>query len=300
MFIKSDSNNVELLVHSPAKVNLLLSIHGKRPDDFHELTSLVAALEFGDELSVESNNSVDVLHCSDPALSTGAENLVLKAAAAFRNRLGCDVYFKFNLEKRIPVGAGLGGGSGNAAAALRGMNQLLGEPLSRQVLLEVAAELGSDCPFFIEGNPAWMCGRGEEIEPLDKALAEQLHGVPVVLFKPEFSVNTAWAYKYLATNMPHLYKLEAVETRLVEHSIRDGNFKKVLFNTFETSVGNKYLAIPTLLEQLRDLGVACLMSGSGSCCFALLEDKHVPVAQIKRVVQDAWGKSVFWVETFIC
>ena len=300
VFIQTESNNFKLRVHSPAKVNLLLSVHGRRSDGFHELTSLVAALKFGDELNLELGDQADVLECSDPAVPTGAENLVLKAAEAFRSRLGRAVYFKFNLEKRIPVGAGLGGGSGNAASALLGMNQLLGGPLSRQTLCEVAAELGSDCPFFIEGKPAWMFGRGETIEPLDDALAEKLLGTPVVLFKPDFSINTAWAYEYLAKKMPQLYRPEAVNTGIVEEMIQNGVLKNVLSNTFEASVGNKYLALPTLLEQLRDSGVVCLMSGSGSCCFALPEDKNMPVAQIKSVVQDAWGKSVFWVETFIC
>ena len=125
-------------------------------------------------------------------------------------------------------------------------------------------------------------------------------GKPVVLFKPDFAVRTGWAYEYLAGKMSRLYQPEAVDTGMVEKSIQHGALKNVLSNTFEASVGNKYLALPTLLEQLRASGVACLMSGSGSCCFALPEDKNMPVAQIKTIVQEAWGESVFWVETFIC
>ena len=295
-----NKNNSELSVHSPAKINLLLAIHGRRPDGFHELTSLVAALDFGDELTVGFSDHADQLSCSDPAVPSGTENLVLQAAEAFRRRLGRMVHFKFDLEKRIPMGAGLGGGSGNAAAALRAMNQLLGEPLSMQTLQEIAAELGSDCSFFIEGKPAWMSGRGETIEPLDTSLAEQLRGTPVVLFKPDFAINTAWAYGFLATRTPQAYQPEAVDKKHVEDSIQRGESGRILLNTLETPVGHKYLALPTLLEQLRDVEVSCLMSGSGSCCFALPRDSHRSVAQIRNVVQDAWDKSVFWVETFIC
>lgn len=298
--MSSNKNNSELSVHSPAKINLLLAIHGRRPDRFHELTSLIAALDFGDELTVGFCDYTDQLHCSDPAVPGGLENLILQAAAAFRRRLGRMVYFKFNLEKRIPMGAGLGGGSGNAAAALRAMNQLLGEPLSARTLQEIAAELGSDCPFFVEGKPAWMSGRGETIELLETIVAEQLRGTPVVLFKPDFSINTAWAYESLATRTPQAYQPEAVDKKQVEYSIQRCEFGRILLNTLETPVGHKYLALSTLLEQLRAAGVSCLMSGSGSCCFALPRDSHLSVAQIRNVVQDAWGKSVFWVETFIC
>ena len=98
----------EITIHSPAKVNLMLSVHGRRPDGFHELTSLMVALKFGDALTVRIRNAnEDVLRCSDPAVPSGAENLVLRAASAFRECLGQSVYFEFHLEKRIPMGAGV-------------------------------------------------------------------------------------------------------------------------------------------------------------------------------------------------
>ncbi|KRP37574.1 MAG: hypothetical protein ABS34_02080 [Opitutaceae bacterium BACL24 MAG-120322-bin51] len=297
---QTNSSSGELTLPSPAKVNLMLSVHGRRADRLHRLTSLVVALEFGDTLTIRAGGSTDVLRCSDPAVPLGPENLVLKAAAAFRSRLGRAAHFEFDLYKRIPMGAGLGGGSGNAAVALRGMNQLSGEPFTNQVLCELAAQLGSDCTFFIEGQPAWMRGRGEVIEPLAAEVAERLRGTRLVLFRPNFGVETAAAYGSLAAGAPDSYEPESVAVARLERFIESGALGDVLFNSFEGPVGSKYLAISTLLAQLRAAGVECLMSGSGSCCFALLEKNCADVGQIEEIVRDAWGEAVFWVETSIC
>jgi len=277
----------------------MLSVHGRRADGFHALTSLVVALGFGDTLTVRTGGTADVLRCSDPAVPLGPENLVLRAAAAFRARLGRAVHFEFDLDKRIPMGAGLGGGSGNAAVALCGMNQIAGEPFTNAVLCEIAADLGSDCPFFIEGQPAWMRGRGEVIEPLEAELAERLRGTRLVLFRPNFGVETAGAYGRLVEGAPDSYESETAGVGRLERYIASGTLGDVLFNSFEAPVGSKYLAISTLLEQLRASGVECLMSGSGSCCFALLGKDGADAVGIEEIVRDAWGEAVFWVETSI-
>lgn len=277
----------------------MLSVHGKRADGFHALTSLVVALGFGDTLTIRLNGAEDVLHCSDPVVPLGPENLVLKAAVAIRERLGREVFFEFALDKRIPMGAGLGGGSGNAAVALRGMNQLLGVPFSNSELYEIAAELGSDCPFFVESAPALMSGRGEVIERLAAPVAACLRGKRVVLFRPDFAVETSWAYECLAAGAPGTYEPVSKAAARIERYIKQGALADLLYNSFEVPVGQKYLAISTLLEQLRDAGVACLMSGSGSCCFALLEKNGLAVGEIERIVRDAWGETIFWVETSI-
>jgi 4-diphosphocytidyl-2-C-methyl-D-erythritol kinase len=289
-----------LTLASPAKVNLMLSVHGRRADGFHALTSLVVALDFGDVLTMRAGASADVLRCSDPAVPLGPENLILKAAAAFRARLGCDTYFEFDLEKRIPMGAGLGGGSGNAAVAVRGMNTLLGAPLSDAELSALAAEIGSDCPFFIAAKPALMRGRGEVIEPLDDALAAGLRGTRLVLFRPEYGVETGWAYGRLAAGAPASYEREPTALARLDRFYQTERCAELLFNSFEAPVGAKYVGIAALLAQLRAAGVDCLLSGSGSCCFALLQPGGVSTEQIVQIVRDAWGAGVFWVETSIC
>ncbi len=288
-----------LTLDSPAKVNLMLSVHGQRGDGFHALTSLVVALNFGDTLRVTRNDvGVDRLTCSDDTVPTGEANLIIQAAAKFRMRLRESPSFDFELEKRIPMGAGLGGGSSNAAVALRAMNQLTGERLSIENLLEISAELGSDCPFFIDAVPSVMSGRGEVLEALPHEIAKHLSGQRIVLFRPDFGINTAWAYRRLMEASPDTYEAEEVaRTRLAKFK-GSGVVDEVLYNTFEPSVGSKYMAIPCLLGQLRAEGHACLMSGSGSCCFALAKDT-LEVAAIRAICQKDWGRGIFFVETSI-
>lgn len=278
----------------------MLSIHGRRPDGFHELTSLMVALNFGDTLTVRvSKSGEDLLSCSSSSVPLGSKNIVLKAASAFRSRLVRPVYFEFDLEKRIPVGAGFGGGSSNAIAALSGMNELLGHPLDEPALYQLAASLGSDCPFFIHAKPAWAYGRGERIELLETSLAEKIVGKPLALFKPYFSIDTSWAYQRLAANPEKNYQKTSANTSNLESAIKNDTWSSFLSNSFEAPVGEKFVALPILLNQLRKAGVICMMSGSGSGCFALLKDK-TESEKVREIVLAAFGEKAFWVETFIC
>ncbi|MGJ8653158.1 MAG: 4-(cytidine 5'-diphospho)-2-C-methyl-D-erythritol kinase [Opitutaceae bacterium] len=293
------SQSIEL--HSPAKVNLMLSVHGPQADGFHALTSVVVALEFGDLLTTQlAKGEQDLLRCTDPAVPLGSENLVMKAAVLFREKVGGTVYFEFDLDKRIPMGAGLGGGSSNASVALRAMNTLLGEPLSISELLELAAQLGSDCPFFIEARPSIMRGRGEILEPLDADCVASLLGQKLVLFRPDFGVETAWAYGQLRANAPSSYEAEPLAESRLNTFQQTKQLADLLFNSFQPIVGRKYIALECLLEDLTTAGVPCLMSGSGSCCFALLDDSRGAATEIYEICQNAWGQQVFWVETSIC
>jgi 4-diphosphocytidyl-2-C-methyl-D-erythritol kinase len=286
-------------LESPAKINLMLSVHGQRGDGFHALTSLVVSLVFGDILTTSLNEAgVDRLNCSDSAVPTGGANLIVKAAEAFREELGESVYFDFDLDKHIPMGAGLGGGSSNAAVALCAMNQLRGNCISKERLVAIAAELGSDCPFFIDSMPATMSGRGEVLEALPMGLAQALRGQKLVLFKPDFAINTAWAYSRLIESRPSAYESLELATHRLALFKGPENLEGLLYNSFESNLGRKYLAITCLLAQLRAAGFACLMSGSGSCCFALAQDAS-EVSKIRGICEAAWGSSIFFVETSI-
>ena len=144
--------------------------------------------------------------------------------------------------------------------------------MTKERLRTIAAELGSDCPFFIDSIPSMMSGRGEVLEALPVELSEALRGQRVVLFKPDFAINTALAYNRLNESRPSVYEpLELAANRLT--LFKDTKkLEGLLHNTFEGNLGPNYLAIPSLLTELRLAGFACLMSGSGSCCFALAQD----------------------------
>lgn len=274
----------------------MLSVHGKRPDGFHNLSSLMVALAFGDRLSFrEVEGSRDQLSCLDPGVPTGPENLILRAAESFRRATGLPLCFEFQLDKRIPMGAGLGGGSSDAVATLKGLNAHAGHPLDRTALIELAAELGSDCPFFVDAVPALIEGRGERLTPLPGDVASRLQGRKLLLLGPPFGVNTAWAYQHLAQGGRH-YEDAGVARRRLDTFFSGGPVEGLLFNSFEAAVGEKYLALPTLLEALRSQGYPCLMSGSGSVCFVLLGPEGAP-ADLLQQCRQAWGSELFCVET---
>jgi len=155
---------MSLRLKSPCKVNLLLNILGKRPDGFHELETIMQPVNFCDDLAFERGGQGLQLTCSDPGLPVDSSNLVHRAAVAFLTAAKISDGVKIHLEKRIPMAAGLGGGSGNAATTLRGLNDLFGSPLGTAKLGELAASLGSDINFFLQDKPALANGRGENVE----------------------------------------------------------------------------------------------------------------------------------------
>lgn len=287
---------------SPAKVNLLLSVHKKRGDGFHALSSLVVPLKYGDDLQIEllgAEATEDFLSCATAGVPLNGDNLILRAAEKFREQLGRAVYFKFELEKRIPMGAGLGGGSSNAAIALVGMNRLLGEPFDKAVLLELAACLGSDCPYFIDAKIAWMRGRGEILEPVDASMETALKGRQILLFKPDFGINTAWAYGAMAAGAPNFYETEAIFNTRVKKFASTRSLESLVYNSFEAVVGRKYISISTLLSSLREMGLVCGLSGSGSSCFVIPDAKCENLQEIESFIRMAWGDMLFFVETHI-
>lgn len=328
-----------LSLTSPAKLNLLLAVTGRRSDGFHELVSIVAPLAWGDTLAVETDSTeandrtltagagqdgatagagAFSLVCDDAAVPVGESNLVLKAAQAFRAASGWRGGARFLLQKRIPMGAGLGGGSSNAAAALRALNRLAGEPLSGGELAAAAASVGSDCALFLHDAPVAMRGRGERVEPLPAAVANRFRGRSVLVFKPAFGIPTAWAYARLAAGAPASYLPAAEAEARVARWIADGSgadgtasaqpageeangrrdaLDDLLFNNMEPPAFAKFPALPLLLDQLRrDFGLHARMSGSGSACFALLPE-DAPRDAIEAAIRRSWGQSVFVVHT---
>lgn len=286
-----------IVVAAPAKLNLFLAVTGRRVDGFHDLVSLVTPVAWGDTLTVAPAAEFS-LACSDPTLPCDETNLVLRAATAFAAATKWTGGAKFSLEKRIPMGAGLGGGSSDAAAALRALNQLAGSPLAPTALAAVAAQVGSDCPLFLHGSAVVMRGRGEHIEPLAAGPTARLRGRRVLIFKPGFGISTPWAYARMAADPATYLPAPRAEARLGEWLGDNGApAERLLFNNMETVAFAKHLALPTLLQQLRTrFALEPRMSGSGSACFALLPEK-APVAAITAAITAAWGPSAFVVET---
>ncbi len=286
-------------VFSPAKINLFLAVTGRRADGFHDLVSVAAPLDFGDELRAEDKGQKAedrdqfTLECDDPAVPVDGSNLVLKAAAAFVAATGWKGAVHLKLTKRIPMGAGLGGGSSNAVAALRALNRLSGDKLGAADLDRLAAGLGSDCVLFLRDAPVVMRGRGERVELLPAAAASRLRGRSVLLFKPGFGISTPWAYGRMIARDTNYLPAAAAEEKLAAWLGGTAPAEELLFNNMEPAAFGKYVALPVLLEGLRrEFGVAAAMSGSGSTCYALPRDGQVTSALIARI-REWWGAEIF-------
>ncbi|MFI5355964.1 MAG: 4-(cytidine 5'-diphospho)-2-C-methyl-D-erythritol kinase [Opitutales bacterium] len=284
-------------IFSPAKINLFLAITGRRADGYHDLVSLVAPLAWGDTLTAEPAPAW-ALTCTDPAVPLDDSNLVLRAAAAFRAATGWAGAAAFHLTKRIPMGAGLGGGSSNAVATLRALNELAGHPLDGPQLQALSAPLGSDCPLFAVGGPVVLRGRGEQVEALAAAEHARLRGRPVLVFKPDFGVATAWAYRALAAS-PGLYVPAAQAEARLDKWCRDetAGLAGLLGNSLEPVVAGKYLALPAMYRVLRErFGLAPCLSGSGSASF-VLPAAGTPLEAVAGCIREAWGPEAVVVVT---
>lgn len=177
-----------LKVFSPAKINLFLKIIRKRSDGYHELSSLFQTIDLGDTLTFELS-SKDSLTCTDPLIPTNETNLVLKATQLFRNKTGFSTNFKIHLLKQIPIQAGLGGGSSNAASTLWACNNLTGNKISIADLQQWSAEIGSDIPFFFSEGTAYCTGRGEHVQNLSPLTKQHCW-----IIKPKVGLSTPEVY----------------------------------------------------------------------------------------------------------
>jgi len=265
---------VKLEKESPCKVNLLLNILGKRPDGFHELETVMYPISVFDRLSFSRGGKGIELTCSDRGLPTDSRNLVYRAAEAFFRATGIKEGVRIQLEKKIPMAAGLGGGSGNAAVTLLGLNELFDRPLGAERIQEIAASIGSDVPFFLQRKPALAVGRGEKIQSLDSFPA--LHGRAFLLVHPGFGISTPWAYQQLARFPDALNGQRGRAQKLISLLRKDKlqNAGHEFYNSLEAPALEKYPLLALFQEFLREKGAeAALMSGSGSSTFAIVKSR---------------------------
>jgi 4-diphosphocytidyl-2-C-methyl-D-erythritol kinase len=263
-----------MTIDAPAKVNLTLRVLGRRDDGFHEIETVMVPITLADRLEINLRADHDVrLTCSDPSVPSDASNLGHRAAAAFAKHTGMKFGVDIHIEKKIPHGAGLGGGSSDAAAVLVALDRLLATKMPTEELERVAATLGSDIPFFIRSQPAICRGRGEIIEPF-----EGLPPADILLVKPPFPIPTPWAYQAWANS-----EKPSATFQQFHGSIS-------LVNDLENPVFSKYLLLPVLKSALRAHPAvsAAMMSGSGSTIFAILRDS---AQGIEEWIHSEFGES---------
>jgi len=273
----------ELLVSAPAKINLHLEVLGLRLDGFHELAMVMQTLDLADQLRIRPTADGRIaLRCNRSDLPTDGGNLIVQAAELLKARLGLpELGASIELDKRIPIGAGLAGGSSNGAAALVGLNALWGAGFSQDQLLAMAAELGSDMPFCIDGGTQLCFGRGEVLEP---ARLDAPPGLSVLLIKhPEASVSTPWAYGrcrelrsdfYLSAEADFEQRRQALRQGSLLAALRGEQPLPQLRNDLQAVVEPEVASVREGLALLRQAGDALVvaMSGSGPSLFALFAD----------------------------
>lgn len=291
-------------VTARAKVNLFLRILGRRPDGFHDLASIFQAIELADTLAFEVQAGRDDLNlrCTDLAMPDGQDNLIAKAYRLLRERYGDRIGqpgVVCRVEKRIPIGAGLGGGSADAAGALVGLDCLWALGLSREELLALATELGSDVPFALIGGTACVSGRGEVIEPIEGS--PEMHFVIAI---PPFGVSTAEAYGWWDKAHPVTpdAPTPAEVRNLWSMALRDGSYAQYLHNDFEPLVFAGHPDLRRMADRLRSPGAIPVLTGSGSALITLVADhaaaletaqRYQPVAGERILITRSWtGPSV--------
>jgi 4-diphosphocytidyl-2-C-methyl-D-erythritol kinase len=260
-----------------AKINIGLRITGKRPDGFHDLETVFYPVMLSDALEfVISDNSAGKDSITVTGIETGSEpenNLVIKAV----NRLRAIAAFpvlNIHLHKGIPVGAGLGGGSSDATCMLKVLNRHFELNLDHGVLMDIALELGSDCPFFIECVPAYATGRGEILTPVKPVLA----GYYLVLVNPGIGINTGAAFRNCSPALPSTSLTDLIQSPPEE-------WKSTIINDFEAYAIKEYPIIGYLKEELyRSDALFSLMSGSGSSVYGIFRSKPELSTEIRKFV----------------
>ena len=285
---------------SPAKINLFLIVTGKRPDGYHELVTLMCPITLTDTVTVKLMRREITVTCADPNVPEDETNLAHQAARLFltrwtKEKKGRLFGAHITIEKRIPVAAGLGGGSSNAATVLLALNRVQGKPYTRQELGTMSLTLGADVPFFIFQRPAIATGIGEALQ----SVTGVLNDYTIILVHPPIRISTASVYQNLnlrLTKCQQRLKIPNLRIKDAFAHIQPGEIAKYLCNDLETVTTNRYPAVEEIKQMLLSLGAnGALMSGSGPTVFGLFKDKMVARSVFRHLVKKvSWN--VFQVE----
>jgi 4-diphosphocytidyl-2-C-methyl-D-erythritol kinase len=253
-------------IFSPAKINLFLQVLGKRSDGYHDLMSLMCCIGLYDTVSLTFGVKNIAVSCHHPGVPEDDKNLAFGAAHLFLKTLNKNEGVKIIIQKQIPVAAGLGGGSSNAAAVFLGLNRYYGYPFSTEELMSMGLSIGADVPFFIFQKPAIASGIGEKLEAY-----QNLKNLKILLVFPGFSVSTADVYKKLNLGLTKCKK--KLKSFLLNKQRFDPRCH--LCNDLEAVTASKYPVITTIKEALLNHGaLGALMTGSGPTIFGLFSDSN--------------------------
>jgi 4-diphosphocytidyl-2-C-methyl-D-erythritol kinase len=287
---KNTNKKRSLRLRAFAKVNLCLHVLGRRPDNYHELRTIFQTISLHDTLDISISPRISglgiFLQSNDTTLPLGPENLVMRAIQAIIPEIGFQGSVSVYLDKKIPVARGLGGGSSDAAAALMGMLRLTGWEVPLPRLMEIAAKLGADVPFFLFGGRALAVNRGDEIYPLPDAPPQTI----VIVSPRDIGVSTKDAYEWISSELTRLAKPNRIWGFCALCWSRQGR----VVNDFEGPVFSRHPRLKEIKDELLERGAAdAALAGSGSAVFGVFRNP----AQARRTARAFPEDSVFVVET---
>ena len=280
-------------ITAPAKINLGLCITKKRDDGYHEIKTLFQAVNLYDTLEISLKGKGIELFAEGEAVPTDNKNILWKAAQLFLSRLDSPTGVQILLKKRIPVAAGLGGGSSDAAAALKGLNRLFHSPLPQNNLLEMGEQLGADVPFFLFGNSAMGEGIGTKLTS-----TPALSKTWVVIANPGFPVSTKWVYSNI--NIDLLLTKKTDHINMLRLFLGKNDLPKIgrhLHNDLEAVVIRRYPVIKKLKKRLLSEGaLGAVMSGSGASVFGIFNDRLLAEQVFDSIRKEDTGWKIFLTE----
>jgi len=267
---------VALSIRAPAKINLILKVTGRREDGYHNLFSIMVPVDLADTIRVARQGRGINLECKGGRVPADRRNLAWKACEAFFTHIGLEPRVHVLIDKKIPVAAGLGGGSSDAAAVLRALNMLYGQPLGKSELHRVARRLGADVPFFLLCKPCIATGIGDVLEPI-----ENWPRFWYVITTPRFEISTAWVYGRFKLELT-----QGVDNYIVK--LRKAPYRKIaglLGNDLEKVVFPRYPQVSELKGQLLSLGAeGAVMSGSGPSVVGLFLSRQKAVTAAEAII----------------
>jgi 4-diphosphocytidyl-2-C-methyl-D-erythritol kinase len=276
-------------IRAPAKINLILRVVGRRADGYHLIDTIMAPVSLYDEIEIRKiERSIKTKKIAGPSITVtckplsaapaGEQNLAYRAAQLVLKKARSEQSIAIRIHKRIPVGAGLGGGSSDAAATMVGLNRLLKLGFSARQLERLALDLGADVPFFVRGRPARARGIGERLQPIG-AIPRRW----IVIVYPGFAVSTGWVFR----NLPVKLTKPRVNTSITSLLKGHNNLVDMLVNDLETVTLRRFPRIQSLKDSLLRAGAAgCLMSGSGSSVFGVFRSKRKAEIAFRRLRQE--------------
>ena len=253
----------KIKLNSPAKINFGLNIVSKRPDGYHNIETIFYPIQLHDEIMVKKSGKF-AFQSNNKNLTVEADNLIVKSKRLLEKHINKIFPVEIFLQKNIPIGAGLGGGSSNAASTLLALNKLFNLKLPGKELFDIAVQIGSDAPFFLDPKPMLARGKGEILSAINFKIKN-----PVLIINPGIHISTPWAYSKINPEEP----INSL-TMIIKNGLEDfSKLKGIVANDFEEIVFKEYPNIKKIKKDLYELGAEfALMTGSGSTLFGIFPD----------------------------